>query len=115
MVAALRKCSEKVTLDLHMCVERPGRYVIPMKEAGGDLFIFQWEAMKDEKEALQLANAIIDSGMDCGLSINPSTPVHDTIPFLMSGMVKTVDVLGKTCRSFFFSFFPNYKSSKSTK
>ena len=101
MVAALRKCSEKVILDLHMCVERPGRYVTPMKEAGADLFIFQWEAMKDEKEALQLARAIIDSGMDCGLSINPSTPVDDIIPFLMSGLVKTVDVLGKSCSSCF--------------
>lgn len=104
MVKALKSVSTEVTLDLHMCVDRPARYVIPMKEAGADLFIFQWEAMKNEAEALQLATAIVDAGMDCGLSINPSTPIENVVPFLLSGIVKVVDVLGKSCALFFTDF-----------
>ena len=104
MVKALKSVSTEVTLDLHMCVDRPARYVIPMKEAGADLFIFQWEAMKNEAEALRLATAIVDAGMDCGLSINPSTPIENVVPFLLSGIVKVVDVLGKSCALFFTGF-----------
>jgi ribulose-phosphate 3-epimerase len=63
MVKAIRSCSDQTILDLHMCVERPARYVTPMKEAGANTFIFQWEAMKDASEALQLAEAVVDSGM----------------------------------------------------
>jgi ribulose-phosphate 3-epimerase len=73
MVKALRKCSADTILDVHMCVDRPARYVRPMKDAGANLFIFQWEAVADKNEALELARAIVDAGMECGLSINPST------------------------------------------
>lgn len=73
MVKALRKTSAEVILDVHMCVDRPARYVTPMKDAGANLFIFQWEAVADGNEALELATSIVDAGMECGLSINPST------------------------------------------
>jgi ribulose-phosphate 3-epimerase len=93
MVAAIRKCSSATFLDLHMCVERPARYVIPMKKAGADSFIFQWEAMADVVEAIQLAQEVIDSGMQCGVSINPSTSIRDIFPLLKTGLVSIVDVL----------------------
>jgi ribulose-phosphate 3-epimerase len=93
MVKAIRKCSDEIILDLHMCVERPARYVTPMKEAGGSSFIFQWEAMEDETEAIRLVQAVVDSGMDCGMSINPSTKVEEIFPLLKTGLVSIVDVL----------------------
>jgi ribulose-phosphate 3-epimerase len=93
MVQAIRKCSSDAILDLHMCVDRPARYVTPMADAGGSTFIFQWEAMKDEIEALELARSIAGSGMTCGVSINPSTAVEHIFPLLLSGLVKVVDVL----------------------
>ena len=100
MVQAMRRCSEETTiLDLHLCVERPGRYVQAMKEAGGNTFIFQWEAVCDDKKeehleaALSIARDVVESGMECGISINPSTSVEEIYPLLESGLIAVVDVL----------------------
>jgi ribulose-phosphate 3-epimerase len=93
MVSAIRKCSDQAFLDLHMCVDRPARYITPMKEAGADSFIFQWEATEDVVEAIQLAKAVVDAGMQCGVSINPTTPAKDLYPLLKTGLVSIVDVL----------------------
>jgi ribulose-phosphate 3-epimerase len=104
MVEAMRRCSENDTiLDLHVCVERPARYIQAMKEAGGNTFIFQWEAVKGGatetgkeeslEAALEIARAVVKSGMDCGISINPSTKVEEIYPLLQSGLIAVVDVL----------------------
>jgi ribulose-phosphate 3-epimerase len=98
MVKAIRSCSEEAILDLHMCVDRPSRYVEPMAKAGADSFIFQWEAMKEDQDgrlnaALILAKAVVDQGMSCGVSINPATDVKDILPLLKSGLISIVDVL----------------------
>ena len=98
---------EDVVLDLHMCVDRPERYVIPMADAGGTRFIFQWEAMLEASDndddvdvydralenAYQLAQKIIASGMKCGVSINPATTVSTIYPLLKTGMIDLVDIL----------------------
>ena len=93
MVKAIRKCSAETFLDLHMCVDRPARYVKAMADAGGNTFIFQLEAMKDEGEAHALVQSIIDSGMECGVSINPSTELGRTFSLLKTGLVSVVDIL----------------------
>ena len=102
MVEAMRRCSDDDTiLDLHICVERPARYVQAMKEAGGNTFIFMWEAVKvgdsgneeHVEAALEIARAVVDSGMDCGISINPSTRVEEIYPLLKSGLIAVVDIL----------------------
>ena len=108
MVEAIRSCSSEAILDLHMCVERPARYVEPMARAGANTFVFQWEAIIAENElgttglssstekttaAILLAKQIVDSGMECGVSINPATSVEDIFPLLKSGLVSIVDVL----------------------
>ncbi|CAB9501180.1 expressed unknown protein (Partial), partial [Seminavis robusta] len=102
MVQAIRRscdnCDSQAVLDLHMCVERPLRYVQPMADAGGDRFIFQWEAMGGSdtgalQEAIQLAKAVISSGMQCGVSINPGTDVESIHPLLETGLVDLVDIL----------------------
>jgi len=83
----------RATLDLHMCVERPSRYVDAMASVGADCFIFQWEAMRDVDEAIDLTAQIVNAGMKCGVSINPSTDVHELYPLLETGVVSVVDVL----------------------
>ena len=79
MVQAIRRhlgSDLDVELDLHICVDRPARYVTPMAEAGGTRFIFQYEVYQNNvDDALLLIRSIVDSGMKCGISINPSTPV----------------------------------------
>ena len=97
MVDAIRRCSDDTILDLHICVDRPARYIQAMKEAGGNTFIFQWEAVKDAREplkaALEIAREVVKAGMDCGISINPSTSVEEIYPILNSGLIAVVDVL----------------------
>lgn len=106
MVQAIKRCCDeyktefgKAIIDLHLCVARPGRYVEAMAECGGSRFIFQWEAMKGENDkdrlvsAVELARKIVDSGMKCGVSINPSTDVECIFPLLDTGLVDLVDVL----------------------
>jgi len=93
MVAAIRKCSKDAFLDLHMCVDRPLRYVRPMAEAGADCFIFQWEAMDDLVQAIDLAREVKEAGMECGVSINPGTAMSELYPLLMTGLISIVDIL----------------------
>ena len=106
MVKAIKRCCDEyqsesggAILDLHLCVERPARYVEAMAESGGSRFIFQWEAMEGENDeerlssATTLARRIIESGMKCGVSINPSTAVELIFPLLETGLVDLVDVL----------------------
>jgi ribulose-phosphate 3-epimerase len=98
---------EKAILDLHMCVDRPRRYIEAMKLAGADRFIFQWEAMtvsSDDickgisspeplEKAIQLAKDISEAGMNCGVSINPATDIAEIFPLLETGLVDLVDIL----------------------
>jgi len=96
MVEAMRQCYDNVTLDIHLCVDRPVRYIKPMADAGATRFIFQWEAMTGNSTlaaALDIAQEVNNNGMKCGVSINPSTPVEDILPLLESGLVDMVDVL----------------------
>ena len=93
MVRDIRSSYEDVILDLHMCVDRPERYVQPMAEAGASRFIFQLEAMKTPEQANSLVQGIIDAGMKCGVSINPETPVDSLYSLLASGFVDMVDIL----------------------
>ena len=106
MVKAIRKCCDeydstfgKAVLDLHVCVDRPARYVGALAASGGSRFIFQWEAMqgKDDEarlaSAVDLATKVKNSGMSCGVSINPSTELESIFPLLDTGLVDLVDVL----------------------
>ena len=102
MVEAIRRCADDdAILDLHVCVDRPARYVEPMKEAGCDTFIFMWEAVEGGKinkeeqleAALEIAQSVVETGMDCGISINPSTKVEEIYPLLRSGLIAVVDIL----------------------
>lgn len=109
MVKAIRKScddctteseeAEEATLDLHVCVEGPARYVDALAASGGTRFIFQWEAMEGEDDEARLASAVDlakkvgFAGMQCGVSINPSTGVDSIFPLLETGLVDLVDVL----------------------
>jgi len=100
MVKSIRRCgSTNMTLDVHICVDRPERYVSAISEAGGDRFIFQFEAMRGENQsskvaaAMDLASAVKRTGMKCGVSINPSTDVSMIHELLRSGLVDLIDLL----------------------
>ncbi|KAL7564571.1 hypothetical protein ACA910_017919 [Epithemia clementina (nom. ined.)] len=90
---------EKPSIDLHMCVHRPERFVEIIAEAVYGTpcrFIFQWEGLPKWgrlNKALYLARCIFENNMQCGISINPYTPVEEIFPLLQSGLISVVDVL----------------------
>ena len=90
---------QQPSMDLHMCVHQPERFVESMAEATRGVpcrFIFQWEGLPKWgrlHKALFLAKCLIDNHMECGVSINPQTPVEEIYPLLQSGLLSVVDVL----------------------
>jgi len=95
MVESIRRhCSSSVILDIHLCVDRPARYVEAMAKAGATRIIFQIEALDDIDEAMRLAREVNKAGMKCGVSLNPWTPVEAIFPLLLDeNLVDLVDVL----------------------
>jgi len=93
MVKAMRDVSSEIIMDIHLCVERPARYVETLAKAGANSIIFQFEAVKNSDEALELAKLIQDYGMESGISINPSTPIKDIEILLESKLFDIIDIL----------------------
>ena len=100
MVQAIRKSCDTygpfgrdAILDLHVCVDRPARFVNAMARAGGNRFIFQWEAMEDTDEAADLAQLIHQAGMKSGVSLNPETDIEQVLPLLATKQIDVVDLL----------------------
>lgn len=94
MIKAMRSVSEEVILDIHLCVDRPSRFVESLSRAGASRIIFQWEAMYDINQAKEFAQDIVDHSMSCGISINPETNASEIFPLLETGLCDTVNVLG---------------------
>lgn len=92
MVKAIRSISTELVLDIHLCVERPGRYVQSLAKAGADRIIFMYEAL-DKDEAVDIAMKVRDSGMNVGISVNPETDVNEIYGLLETGLFDTVDLL----------------------
>ena len=78
VVKHIKKHARK-PLDVHLMIVDPGRYVNDFKEAGADILTVHYEACTHLDRTL---HAIKDAGMQCGVVLNPGTPVallEDTI------------------------------------
>lgn len=93
MVTAMRNVSKEITMDIHLCVERPQRYIETLAKAGANCIIFQIEALDSMEEAIAFGNAIKMSGMQAGISINPSTSVEFIMPLLSANVLDVIDIL----------------------
>ncbi len=71
VVKALRKATDK-TLDVHLMIVQPERYVADFREAGADYLTVHVEASTHLHRTLQ---PIRDAGMRAGVALNPHTPV----------------------------------------
>ncbi|HYL11059.1 MAG TPA: ribulose-phosphate 3-epimerase [Candidatus Acidoferrales bacterium] len=71
VVASLRKAT-RMTLDVHLMIEDPDRYVEAFAEAGADMISIHREATVHLDRVLQ---AIRELGREAGVVINPATPV----------------------------------------
>ncbi len=74
VVEAVRRVTD-LPLDVHLMIDRPGRYVKQFREAGADLLTIHIEAVPQPQELLE---EIKDLGAAAGISLNPPTPL-DTL------------------------------------
>lgn len=100
MIKCIRKRfagKNDLTLDVHLCVDRPQRFTQSLADAGASRVIFMWEAMVDDNDslvsAIAFAKQINSMKMKCGISINPDTPISSIYPLIDTGLVDLVDVL----------------------
>lgn len=78
MVKALRKYTD-MTLDVHLMITRPEKYVGQFCDAGADWVTFHPEASEDVKGAL---DEIKSKGVKCGLVVNADQPFSIVEPYL---------------------------------
>ena len=67
------------TLDVHLMVTEPARYVAEVAKCGADIITVHLEACKDLKKTLE---EIHRCGVRAGISIRPGTPVKSLMPYL---------------------------------
>ncbi len=78
VVSAIKKHASK-TLDVHLMIVNPERYIQQFKDAGADILSVHYEASTHLHRTIQ---AIKQAGMKAGVAINPHTNVNvleDTI------------------------------------
>lgn len=78
VVASIRKVTN-LTLDVHLMIENPEKYVEAFAKAGADILTFHYEATND---AGALIKKIKSLGVKAGMSIKPKTPADATFPYL---------------------------------
>jgi ribulose-phosphate 3-epimerase len=71
MIRDMRKHTA-LTLDVHLMVQAPERYVADFANAGADIIVVHEEATVHLDRTLQL---IKSTGKKCGVALNPHTPV----------------------------------------
>lgn len=63
-----------LTLDVHLMIETPMRYVEAFVKAGAHWVTFHLEAVRDAQEAREVIQKIKACGAKAGISIKPGTP-----------------------------------------
>lgn len=72
VIEAIKKHAKK-TLDVHLMIIRPERYITTFKNAGADILTVHYEACKHLHRTLQEIKA---AGMKAGVALNPHTSVN---------------------------------------
>lgn len=78
VVSAIRKVTQ-LPLDVHLMIDRPGRYVEAFRKAGADWITIHVEAEKETRQTLKAIKAL---GAKAGLSLCPKTPIGEVEPYL---------------------------------
>jgi len=80
MVQAVRK-STSMFLDVHLMIHRPDHYLERFLKAGADNITIHAEARYDSSVEYTLSR-IRAAGKQCGLALNPATPLAAAMPFI---------------------------------
>jgi ribulose-phosphate 3-epimerase len=79
ILEACRKSTNLLTLDVHLIVQNPERFIEQFALAGADIITIHAEATPHTHRAVQM---IKDFGKRAGLAINPGTPIEAFRPLL---------------------------------
>ena len=71
VISAIKKHAKK-TMDVHLMIVDPDRFITDFKKAGADILTVHYEACKHLHRTVQ---AIKAEGMKAGVSLNPHTPI----------------------------------------
>jgi ribulose-phosphate 3-epimerase len=74
VISAIKKHAKK-TMDVHLMIQDPDKYILDFKKAGADILTVHYEACTHLHRTIQ---AIKEAGMKAGVALNPHTPV-DTL------------------------------------
>ena len=80
VVAAIRKITE-LTLDVHLMIDRPIRYVDAFCKAGADILTIHVESDTPENTRAALEK-IRANGVKAALCVKPNTPAEAVLPYL---------------------------------
>ena len=84
VISAISKHAKK-TMDVHLMIVQPERYIKDFKKAGADILTVHYEASTHLHRTLQEIKA---ADMKAGVSLNPHTPVH-----LLKDVIKDLDLV----------------------
>lgn len=79
VVAALRPVT-KLTLDVHLMIAEPEKYIEDFAKAGADIIMSHVEATPHIHRAVQMTKA---AGVKAGVVLNPGTPV-ESVKYVLS-------------------------------
>lgn len=113
VVAAIRKITD-LTLDVHLMIDRPIRYVDDFCKAGSDILTVHVEA-DTEENTLTALKRIRENGVKPAISVKPKTPAEAVLPYLPYCdliLVMTVEP-GFGGQSFMIDMMPKLKQIRS--
>jgi ribulose-phosphate 3-epimerase len=84
VIAAIKKHARK-TMDVHLMITDPDRFIKDFKKVGADILTVHYEACKHLHRTVQ---AIQQEGMKAGVSLNPHTPVS-----VLEDIIKDLDLV----------------------
>lgn len=84
VINAIKKHAKK-TMDVHLMIVDPDRYIEDFKKVGADILTVHYEACSHLHRTVQ---AIKKQGMKAGVSLNPHTPVS-----VLEDVIKDVDIV----------------------
>lgn len=79
MVKAVRAYCPLATIDVHLMVTEPEKFIDPFVQAGADNLTFHVEVVAAGRIG-EVVQRIRDCGITAGLAINPPTPVEAILP-----------------------------------
>lgn len=84
VLESVRRITDK-TLDVHLMLQTPSRYISRFIDAGGDIITFHVEAEAAYSEILirETIAKIHKSGKKAGLSLRPVTPASAVLPYIV--------------------------------